>query len=75
MTFEKGLPVRIISDADGAGNVYSSEFDVLGTVSSALPKDISMIGMVDSDTEIQVHRYGPLSMSMPAWMAELSASE
>lgn len=66
---ESGEPVRVISDADGRGDVYSSDFEWFGEVASGLPTNSSLVGQLLSNGEIQTRRFGPLTL--PAWMAEL----
>lgn len=68
---DSGLTVRILSDHEGNANVYSSDFDLLGKVSTTVQGKSSTIGIVRSDNEIQIQRYGPLQLSMPAWLREL----
>lgn len=67
-----GDDVRLIPDESGIAEVYTPEFERVGTTESELPRGRTFTGVVGSDDAINVSNFGPLEV--PEWLKQYLAT-
>jgi hypothetical protein len=63
-----GEGVRLIRGIDGRTEIYTADFELIGTSDVELPKDRRLVGIVADGGQISVSTFGPVAF--PSWMRE-----
>lgn len=64
-----GTDVRLIGNDEQSLNVYTPEFDPLGTVTLPTPAVTALTGAVTDDDQISISHFGPIEM--PTWLQQI----